>query len=195
METLDVAAFKHVVVPIGVVVALGVARMITTGSNYLQHRDRVRFSLGHALWCVVLFLWFVGIWWIAWGFRLVDASLWSYFTLIFLLVGPCLMYLAATILLPDLPDQGQLDLGEHLVASSPAFFGSMVGVMLWLCLSEVWLLEEDWMLFPKRLFQTAGLVLFATGAVFPSRRSTTVLGALTLPLILIALGTVRAKLG
>ncbi len=97
-HTLDVGAFKHIVVPIGVVIALGVARIVSAASHYIQHHQRVRFSVGHGLWCVILFLWFVGLWWIVWGLRQVDTALWSYFTLIFLLVGPCLLFLAASLL-------------------------------------------------------------------------------------------------
>ena len=95
---LDISAFKHVVVPIGVVVGLGVARMMTSIAGYVQNRERVRFGIGHSLFTILLFLWFVGLWWIAWGFRSVDGDLWSFFTLIFLLIGPCLLFLAAALL-------------------------------------------------------------------------------------------------
>ena len=195
LETLDIAAFKHVVVPIGVVIALGVARMITAASQYLQHRDRVRFSVGQALWSAVLFLWLVGLWWIAWGLHQVDAELWSYFTLIFLLLGPCLMYLATTLVLPDLPDEGELDLGARLAANGTAFFCALIGVMLWLVLSEVWLLREPWILLPKRVFQGTAVTLFAIGAVAPTRRTVAVIGALALPLVIVAMATVRGQLG
>jgi hypothetical protein len=193
--TLDVSAFKHVVVPIGVVVGLGVARTMTQASHYIQHRERVRFSLGHALWCSVLFLWFVGLWWIAWGLRNVDAELWSFFTLIFLLLGPCLMFLAASLLLPDLPDVGELDLGARLEALARPFFLCLIGFLLWLFGTEVWLQREPWVVLPKRLLQSTALGIFAAGALFPSRRVATVLGAIALPLVIVALATVRAKLG
>ncbi len=192
---LDVGAFKHVVVPIGVVVALGVARIISAASHYVQHRDRVRFSLGHAIWCLILFLWFVGLWWITWGLRHVPADLWSYFTLIFLLAGPCLLYLAVTLLLPDLPDQGELDLAERLERLGRAFFLSLAGFLLWLVTTELWLLEESWWVLPKRAFQSVALALFAIGAAYPSRRMTIALGCVALPLVVVALSTVRAKLG
>ncbi len=194
-ETLDVGAFKHVVVPIGVVVALGVARIVTATSNYIQHRERVRFSAAHATWCVILFLWFVGLWWIVWGLRRVDSDLWSYFTLIFLLSGPCVLYLAATLLLPDLPERGDLDLGERFEVLGRAFFLSMTAFLLWLACTELWLLREPWWVLPKRGFQSVAMTLFVLGAAFPSRRMAGVLGAIALPLVIVALATVRAKLG
>jgi hypothetical protein len=193
--TLDVSAFKHIMVPIGVVVALGVARIVTQASHYIQHRERVRFSWAHAVWCTILFLWFVGLWWIVWGLRLVDDDLWSFFTLIFLLSGPCLVYLAATLLLPDLPESGGLDLGERLEALGRAFFLSLAAFLLWLASTEVWLLREPWWVLPKRPFQGVAMTIFALGAAFPTRRMAGVLGAIALPLVIVALATVRAKLG
>jgi hypothetical protein len=194
IDTLDVGAFKHVVVPIGVVVGLGVARIMTAASHYIQDRERVRFSAGHAMWSAILFFWFVGLWWIAWGFRLVDTELWSFFTLIFLLVGPCLMYLAATLLLPDVPERGELDLAERLEELGRPFFLSLAAFLVWLVCTELWLLREPWVVLPKRAFQSLALVIFGVGAAFPSRRMAAILGAIALPLVIVALATVRAKL-
>lgn len=194
VATLDISAFKHVVVPIGVIVGLGVARTMTSVADYLQHRDRVVFSVGHGLWSIVLFLWFVGLWWIAWGLRNVDAELWSFFALIFLLAGPCLMFLAGSLLMPDLPDTGTLDLGERLEQLGRPFFLALVGFLLWLVATEMWLREEPWLVLPKRGLQTVAIGLFAFGAARPTRRIVTVLGAIALPLVVFALATVRARL-
>lgn len=195
LETLEVAAFKHVVVPLGVVIGLGVARMMSSISDYLQHRDRVRFSVGHGLWCVILFLWFVGLWWIAWGLRLVDVSLWSFFTLIFLLMGPCLLYLAGSLVLPEMPEEGSLDLGDRLSENGRAFLLALAGVLVWLTVSEIWLLQEPWDLLPKRAFQLTSIAILSGGSFFPSRRVLTILAAVEFPIILTALGTVRSSLG
>ena len=191
---LGVSAFKHVVVPIGVIIGLGVARTMTAASHYIQNRDRVQFSAGHAMWCLVLFLWFVGLWWIAWGLRSVDAELWSFFTLIFLLVGPCLLFLASSLLLPDLPESGDLDLGARLEAMGRPFFLCMLGFLLWLVGSEWWLLQEPAIVLPKRALQGMAATLFTVGALFPSKRTSTWLAAIALPLVIFALATVRAKL-
>ena len=194
-ETLDVSAFKHVVVPIGVIIGLGVARTMTQASHYIHHGDRVQFSAGHAIWCVILFLWFVGLWWIAWGLRGVDSRLWSFFTLIFLMVGPCLLFLASSLLMPDLPETGELDLGARLEAMGRPFFLCMLGFLLWLAGTEWWLKEEPLVVLPKRALQGLAATIFSLGALFPSRRNATWLGAIALPLVIFALATVRSKLG
>ena len=193
-ETLDSGAFKHILVPIGVVIALGVARIVTAVANYVQYRDRVRFSVAHAVWCTIVFLWFVGLWWIMYGFRQVEGSSWSYFSLIFLLLGPGLLYLTATLLLPDVPDQGELDLTEPLDRLARPILLSLASVLLWLMTAEVTLLNEPLIVLPKRLLQGSVLTLFGIGMLFPSRKMVTVLGAITLPVVLIAFATVRDTL-
>ena len=67
--------------------------------------------------------------------------------------------------------------------------------LLWLACSELWLLREPWVVLPKRVFQCVALTIFALGAAFPSRRMATILGSIALPLVVLALATVRAKLG
>jgi len=192
-QTLDLGAFKHVVVPIGVVIALGVARIVTAASGYIQHRDQVRLSWAHAAWSAVLFLWFVGLWWISWGLRSADAERWSYFTLIFLLIGPSLMYLAATLLLPEVPPEGELDLAGRFDAIGRPFFVCLAVFVVWLAAAEMLLLAEPFLV-PKRANQGLALLLFSVGAVFPSRRTASVVGLLVLALAVFALATFRARL-
>ena len=62
-QTLALSAFKHTLVPIGVIIGLGVARIVMSVSLYIKDRDRVRFSLTHTIWTSLLFLLFVGLWW------------------------------------------------------------------------------------------------------------------------------------
>ena len=193
-DTIDSGAFRHILVPIGVVIALGVARIVTGAASYVQYRDRVRFSAAHAVWCIILFLWFVGLWWIMYGFRQVAGSSWSYFTLIFLLLGPSLLYLTATLLLPEVPDQGALDLEELLERLARPLFLSLGSVLLWLITAEITLLNDPWIVLPKRLLQGSVLTLFGLGALFPSRKMVTVLGAITLPVVIVAFATVRDTL-
>ena len=192
---LDLGSFKHVLVPIGVVIGLAVARLMTATGQYLQQRQRVRFSVGHAIWCAFLFLWLVGLWWTVWGLRRADADVWTYFALMFLLIGPCLLYVAVTLVVPDVPVEGELDLATSFETLGRPFFLCLAGVVVWLVLAEVWLLREPWFLVPKRMLQGCGLFLFALGVAVPSRRMATALGVVALPLLLLVLGTVRAKLG
>ena len=192
-QTLDLGAFKHVVVPIGVIIGLGVARIVMSISQYIQQHERVRFSAIHAVWTTVLFLLFVGLWWILWGMRSVEAERWSYFTLIYLLLGPALLYLPSILLLPEVPDAGELDLGSLLERAGRPVFLCLAGFALWLACTDVYMLRQPFLV-PHRAFQGVSVGVFLIGAVFPSRRMAAAVGAFTLFLVAVSWATLRAKL-
>jgi len=131
-DTLEIRAFGHVVVPIAVVIAMGVARIVSSVGDYIRNRGRVRFALGHGLWSAILFLVLVGLWWTVWGLRRIDADAWSFFVLIFLLIGPCCLFLSTSLLFPSVPDEGPLDLETQLQDVGRAFFLAMLGFLVWL---------------------------------------------------------------
>lgn len=192
-QTLDLGAFKHVVVPIGVIIGLGVARIVVSISQYIQQHKRVRFSAIHAVWATVLFLLFVGLWWFLWGMRSVEAERWTYFTLIYLLVGPALLYLPSILLLPEVPDAGELDLGSLFERAGRPAFLCLAGFALWLACTEVYLLRQPFLV-PQRVNQAVAVGVLVIGAVFPSRRMAAAVGAFTLVLVAVSWATVRAKL-
>lgn len=192
-QTLDLGAFKHVVVPIGVIIGLGVARIVVSISQYIQQHKRVRFSAIHAVWATVLFLLFVGLWWFLWGMRSVEAERWSYFTLIYLLVGPALLYLPSILLLPEVPDAGELDLGSLFERAGRPAFLCLAGFALWLACTEVYLLRQPFLV-PQRVNQAVAVGVLVIGAVFPSRRMAAAVGVFTLVLVAVSWATVRAKL-
>jgi hypothetical protein len=192
-QTMDLGAFKHVIVPIGVVIGLGIARTVVSVSQYIQQRRRVRFSAIHAVWSVSLFLFFVGLWWIMWGLRSVEAERWSFFTLLCLLAGPALLYLPSILLLPEVPDAGELDLGTLFDEASRPFFLCLAGFTLWLASAQLYLLREPF-LAPQRATQGVAVGLFLIAAVFPSRRMAAGVGVVVLVLLAVTMATVRAKL-
>ena len=68
------SAFKHIMVPIGVVIGLGVARIVMMVSQYVAQRERIRFSAIHTLWSTLLLVMLIGLWWILWGLSHVQAE-------------------------------------------------------------------------------------------------------------------------
>ena len=80
--------------------------------GYLAQRERLRFSAVHILWSGLLFVMLIGLWWILWGLGQAPRERWSFFVLLYLLVGPVLIYLPSILLLPDvrLQDPGGREL-------------------------------------------------------------------------------------
>lgn len=192
-QILELSAFKHVVVPIGVITGLGVARIVLSVAAYIQKHENVRFSFVHAIWTAMLFLLFVGLWWFLWQLRGLEADRWSYFVLIYLLIGPTLIYLPSMLLLPDAPDTGKLDLGGLFDRLSRPVFLCFAAWTLWLSCTELYLLGQPF-LTPQRAFQGLVLVAFLIGAVFPSKRMAGAVGVFALFLVALSWATVRSGL-
>ncbi|MHC5063665.1 MAG: hypothetical protein ACYTG5_06800 [Planctomycetota bacterium] len=193
-QALEYGAFKHIVVPIGVIIGLGVARIVGAVSEYIQKRDRVRFSSIHAVWAAALFLTFVMLWWTLWGLRSTEESLWSFFTLIYLLTGPVLIFVPSILMLPEVPDSGELDLARIFDRVGRPFFLCLAGYSLWIAYLQLHLLAEPFLTLSRAL-QGGALLTFLVGAAFPSRRVAAGVGIVLLIVVGIATSTVRAQLG
>lgn len=199
---LDMGAFKHVVVPLGVVIGLGVAHIVSSVSSYIDNRTSVRFALSHSLWTGISFLFFIALWWSVWELRHIPEERWSFFMLIYLMIGPALLYLAAALLLPKIPSEDTsgsdggvvLDLGKHLETVGRPVFLSIAAAMAWLGLTEVALEDQD-LYAGQRLTQSIGIVLLLILAARPTQRRATVLGFALLAVSVFAFIVFRGKLG
>ena len=191
---IDTAAFKHVVVPLGVIIGLGVVHIITALSKYLENRSNVRFDIAHSIWTAITLLWFVGLWWLLWKFRVVEVGHWSFFSLLLLLLGPSILYFAASLLLPSTQPGESLDLGDRFDQVGRLFFLCLCGTGIWLGIAEIVLLRQS-ITEPHRFGQLAVVILLAICAAFPSRRIAKYTGLLILFLAIIAFSTFRAGLG
>ena len=187
-------AFKHVVVPLGVVIGMGVAHIVVTLSKYLDQRKNVRFSGTHGVWTAISLIWFIGLWWILWQYRGVEAHRWSFFSLILLLLGPAILYLAVSLLLPSTRPGEALDLGKRFDQVGRPFFLCMCGVVIWLGAAELLLLRQEFVE-PHRFGQIAAAILLGVGAAIPSRRTANILGVLILVAAAVTFTTFRAGLG
>jgi len=190
---LDMSAFKHVVVPLGVVVGMGVANIVSGVARMVSDRERVKMCWEHSVWMAALFLWFVLLWWIAWSLRLVPSEKWTFTTLIFLLIGPALLYLASALILPAVPGKGELDLGARFAVVGRPFFLCLIGAVAWLTIAGMWLGGEPFAT-PARLNQTVGIALLSVGVIRPTKRVSGVIGVLVLVILIGASLTIRSKL-
>ncbi|NNF13218.1 MAG: hypothetical protein HKN72_08345 [Gemmatimonadetes bacterium] len=102
--------FEFITVMISVILALAAAQLFLGLAPLLQTRHKVLLSITHAGWVVSLFLITFLHWWSLWDFRDLD---WTFPMFAVSLVGPSLMFFAATLINPrDLSDD-PIDLGSH----------------------------------------------------------------------------------
>jgi hypothetical protein len=142
---------------------------------------------------IITLLWFVGLWWILWQFRVVEVDRWSFFSLFLLLAGPATLFFAVTLLLPSTQPGEQLDSAGRLDHVGRLFFLCLCGTVIWLGIAEMALLGQPFAE-PHRFGQIIVATPMAVAAAFPSRRTANIAGALNLLLAIIAFSTFRAGL-
>jgi hypothetical protein len=91
--------FPHIRIVLGMVIGLGIARMLTGIAGFIQHPERYRVSLLHMLWVGSILLELVLFWW--WEFGLSQLPAWSFGVYLFLIGYAVVLYLLAALLFPD----------------------------------------------------------------------------------------------
>jgi hypothetical protein len=100
METVSPhELFTHVRIVLGMVIGLGITRMLAGLAGFVQHPGRYRVSLLHMLWVGSILLELVLFWW--WEFGLSRIPAWSFGVYLFLIGYAVVLYLISALLFPD----------------------------------------------------------------------------------------------
>jgi hypothetical protein len=99
MEKLSPELFTHVRIIMGLVVGLGITRLLVGIASFVQHPGRDRVSLLHGLWVGSILLELVLFWW--WEFALSRFTAWSFGVFLFLIAYSVVLFLLAALLFPD----------------------------------------------------------------------------------------------
>ena len=118
--------FEFVVGMISVILALAAAQLFVGVAELMQRRAHVRFYLPQGIWVVNLYMIMFIHWWSLWAFR--DIS-WNFAMFFYSLIGPSLMFFAATIISPRDQSAEVIDLKDHFL-NIRQFFLSVFIVML-----------------------------------------------------------------
>jgi hypothetical protein len=161
-RTIDL--FEFIAGMLGVILALVVAQLFLGLANLVHSRAPVRASLSHALWVANLFLFTFQHWWSLWDFRAVD---WTFPLVLYSLIGPSLLFFAATLVSPRDVSTGAIDLRDHfLLVRRPLMIVLLVAVVV-VTLDGLLLGTED--LFNRLRLQQLVIVV-GTAAVLVSER-------------------------
>lgn len=118
--------FEFIVGMISIIFALAIAQLFVGVAELTQRRARVKFFLPHSIWAANLFLITFLHWWSLWTFR--DLS-WNFAMFFYSLLGPSLMFFAATMLSPRDRRSETIDVKVHFM-NIRQFFLSVFIVML-----------------------------------------------------------------
>ena len=91
--------FPHVRIVMGMVVGLGITRLLMGYAGLIQHPKRAKLSLTHLLWGFSILVELVLFWW--WEFELYSVQHWNFGLFGFLIGYAVTLFLLAALIFPD----------------------------------------------------------------------------------------------
>lgn len=116
----DPNLFAHVRVALGMVVGLGIARLLSGLARFVAHPGRQRVDPVHLLWVLSTLLTLLHFWW--WQFALTHLPTWRFGVYAFVTAYAALCYLICAVLFPDDLDE-YAGYGEYFLSRRRWFFG------------------------------------------------------------------------
>jgi hypothetical protein len=92
-------AFPHIRIVMGMVIGLGVTRLLSGMARIVQHPTQYRLYPVHLAWAASVLLMLVHFWW--WEFGLYGIAEWSFGIYLFIIGYAVLLFLLAALLFPD----------------------------------------------------------------------------------------------
>ncbi|KKB12823.1 membrane protein [Devosia geojensis] len=101
MESLPLTdqLFPHIRIVMGMVIGLGITRILMGIAGLVQHPNRAKVSLIHILWAVSILIELVFYWW--WQFALFAVHEWNFALFLFVVGYAVVLFLMAALLFPD----------------------------------------------------------------------------------------------
>ena len=92
-------AFPHIRIVMGMVVGLGVTRLLSGVARIIQHPAQYKLYPVHLGWTASVLLMLVHFWW--WEFGLFGVAEWTFGVYLFIIFYAVLLFLLAALLYPD----------------------------------------------------------------------------------------------
>lgn len=92
-------AFPHIRIVMGMVIGLGVTRLLSGVARIVQHPTQYRLYPVHLAWVASVLLMLIHFWW--WEFGLFGIAEWTFGTYLFIVAYAVLLFLLAALLFPD----------------------------------------------------------------------------------------------
>ena len=128
MTNLDTAPaveiFPHVRVIMGMVLSLGLARLLSGLARFIQHPGKLPIYPVHLAWVASMLLLLVHFWW--WEYRLYATPQWTVTLYLFLIAYTIVLYALCALLFPD--DIEEYSGYEDYFLSRRRWFFGLLGV-------------------------------------------------------------------
>ena len=161
--------FPHVRIVMGMIVGLGITRILMTVAGLIQHPHRARASALHLLWLGSILVELVLFWW--WQFALFRLEYWTFGITLFLILYAVTLFLLAALLSPDSIDEYD-GYEDFFLKRRTWFFGLFAGTFVLDTIDTLIKGEAYWNRFGLAYFIQVpiGLVLCAVALRSADRR-------------------------
>ncbi len=115
-------AFPHIRIVMGMVIGLGVARLLTGVARIIQHPHQYPLYYVHLGWVASVLLTLIHFWW--WQFALFTITEWTFEQYFFVIAYSTLLFLLSALLFPD-HLEGYTGYEQFFLSRRRWFFGLM----------------------------------------------------------------------
>ena len=183
--------FKYLSVMVSILLGLGISTLFGGIGNLVQIRRRVKLFWLHSLWVMLLVFLHLHMWWSFWALR--GVTEWTYFTFVYILIGPGALVIASHMIIPELIGE-RIDVERYYFDSSPLFFGILTVAAVWAMFLEP-IMGLRGFLHPFRILQVMAIVAFTTCAASRDRRLHALAIILIVVMLVIGISLDRFELG
>lgn len=119
--------YPHIRIVLGMVIGLGVTRLLSGLARLVQHPTQHRMDGVHLAWVASILLALVHFWW--WQFGLYQVEAWTFGTYLFVIGYAIALFLLAALLFPD-SMAGYESYGDYFLERRAWFFGVLAATYL-----------------------------------------------------------------
>lgn len=154
--------FEYLSVAVSIVLGLGVTHILASLRVVLDMDLR---HPAHVGWSFLLLIYLAQTWWSLWD--LAAVADWNQFAFYYVLLGPGLLYSAATTLIPEAGEASQ-SWEAHFFLVRRRFLSMVLLYFVW-GISLTWLLRDVSLFHPYRGLQAVALLAVVVGATVEKR--------------------------
>ena len=148
--------FEYLTVALSIVLALGATHLL---ANLRSVFDQNRRHWVHAVFVLIVLVLHTQLWWAFWDFS--EGANWNVYTFLYSLLGPGLLYMMATALVPIRTDD-VINWIDHFVEVRSWFYTLNLMYIAWAIFLTITLLGAPFF-HPYRLFQLAYFIATLVG--------------------------------
>ena len=147
----QISPFEYVSILVSIILGLGMTQILSSFSDLLYHYKKVKFYWVHSIWLVFVLFLHVQDWFVT--YQLKDRTIWHLPELVFVLLYPITLFIAAKMLLPTNDEEEKQDMKKFYNSQFPVIF-SIIAISIFLSvLFNLFFLKKDlWQQTPLLLF-------------------------------------------